>query len=150
MALANRIAVVRDGKLEQEGSAHDIYEHPVNQFVARFIGEANEFAAQRQNGRVDISGGPEFDESGPDGLVQVVVRPEKLLVGQAALVCEVQLEGQVEDIVYLGTHKRIRMRLSSGVTAFSHRPGDEEIHMTIGQNTNMGWQLADQRILSDE
>jgi multiple sugar transport system ATP-binding protein len=39
MALANRIAIMKDGQLQQVGSPFDIYENPVNEFVAGFIGE---------------------------------------------------------------------------------------------------------------
>ena len=50
MALANRIAVMNDGRLVQEGSAEEVYARPTTRFVSTFIGEANVFPG-RPRGR---------------------------------------------------------------------------------------------------
>jgi ABC-type Fe3+/spermidine/putrescine transport system ATPase subunit len=45
LSLANRVAVMNRGKIEQVGTPLEIYEHPVNEFAARFMGEINVLAA---------------------------------------------------------------------------------------------------------
>ncbi len=52
LALANRIAVMREGRLEQVGTAQEIYDKPKTRFVSTFIGEANLLPGRRVNGRV--------------------------------------------------------------------------------------------------
>jgi iron(III) transport system ATP-binding protein len=47
MAIADRIAVMRDGKLEQIGTPEDIYTHPCSKFVAEFVTQANFLQATR-------------------------------------------------------------------------------------------------------
>jgi ABC-type Fe3+/spermidine/putrescine transport system ATPase subunit len=46
LSLADRIAVMSNGRLEQVGSAEDVYDQPANRFVAGFVGEQNEFTGQ--------------------------------------------------------------------------------------------------------
>ena len=46
MAIANRIIIMRDGQIEQEGNPEEVYERPVNSFVANFMGECNIFESQ--------------------------------------------------------------------------------------------------------
>jgi spermidine/putrescine transport system ATP-binding protein len=43
--MSDRIVVMRDGKIEQDGTPREIYEEPKNLFVASFIGEINIFSA---------------------------------------------------------------------------------------------------------
>ncbi|NMT19222.1 putrescine/spermidine ABC transporter ATP-binding protein, partial [Vibrio parahaemolyticus] len=45
LSMSDRIIVMRDGVIEQDGSPREIYEEPKNLFVARFIGEINVFNA---------------------------------------------------------------------------------------------------------
>ncbi|MFW7344176.1 spermidine/putrescine ABC transporter ATP-binding protein, partial [Pollutimonas sp. H1-120] len=52
LSMSDRIIVMRDGCIEQDGSPREIYEEPKNLFVARFIGEINVFNAVTQD-RID-------------------------------------------------------------------------------------------------
>ena len=58
LALANRIAVMREGRLEQVGTAQEIYASPRTRFVSTFIGEANLLPGRRSNGTVRLAAGP--------------------------------------------------------------------------------------------
>ncbi len=51
LSLANRIAVMNAGRIEQEGDAEAIYAQPATRFVATFIGDANLLPGQRKDGR---------------------------------------------------------------------------------------------------
>jgi spermidine/putrescine transport system ATP-binding protein len=49
LTMSDRIVVMRDGRIEQDGTPREIYEEPANLFVARFIGEINVFDAEVLN-----------------------------------------------------------------------------------------------------
>lgn len=54
LELADRIVVINKGKIEQEGSSQEVYDHPANAFVYNFIGNVNVFHGRIRNGKVVI------------------------------------------------------------------------------------------------
>jgi multiple sugar transport system ATP-binding protein len=86
MTLGHRVAVMRDGRLEQVGSAQDLYDHPANRFVAGFIGSPamNFVDATLERGTLQLPFGTvELPEdmrarlrTGADGKVIAGLRPE--------------------------------------------------------------------------
>lgn len=79
MHMADRIVVMRDGKVEQEGTPVDLYLRPVNSFVAGFFGEVNLMTQRVEHGQVRTPLG-DFDVEGLSNgsPVEVVIRPEAL------------------------------------------------------------------------
>jgi sn-glycerol 3-phosphate transport system ATP-binding protein len=80
MTLGDRIAVMSAGKLQQLGPPQDVYDHPVNLFVAGFIGSPpmNLIRGHAQGGRI-VAGDLALERTGtPDGEVAVGMRPEIL------------------------------------------------------------------------
>ena len=79
MHMADRIVVMRDGRIEQEGPPDQIYFAPANAFVASFFGDVNRFTVPVSGGQAETAIGS-FDALGlPDGAAaDVVVRPEAL------------------------------------------------------------------------
>src|SRR2546430_13060679 len=82
--LGDRIAVLNQGRLEQSGAPDDLYEHPVNLFVATFVGRANVFRGKAARAL------------GANGKGVLVVRPERLRFGAAGL------PGGVRERRYIG------------------------------------------------
>lgn len=79
MYLSDRIAVMRNGRIEQVGTPEQLYCDPQNSFVAAFFGDVNRFPAFCQDGRVKTPFGELESGSGIDnGDVEVVIRPEGL------------------------------------------------------------------------
>ncbi|MCI8285677.1 MAG: ABC transporter ATP-binding protein [Firmicutes bacterium] len=118
MTLSDRIVVMRDGIIEQTGSPREVYEKPVNRFVADFLGKANFFEGvvkevkagsvvlEDNDGRVfEI---PAVSETaGSDGdSVQFAVRPEKIAVYKGEKPADknssVVITGKVDSVVYSG------------------------------------------------
>ena len=102
-ALGDVVAVLRDGRLEQIGSAPDLYERPATHFVASFVGRAATLPGVLVgNDRVRVAAGVEWPVSVPQAVrpgsaVRVVVRPEALrLVGDGGI------RGTVRSRRYLG------------------------------------------------
>jgi multiple sugar transport system ATP-binding protein len=87
MSLANRIAVLSAGELQQIGTPDEVYDHPANVFVAEFIGSPpmNLLPARRDDGSLVVAGGwkmpaPKLTSS-PRGDVTVGLRPEGISIG---------------------------------------------------------------------
>ncbi len=83
-ALGDNVAVLKNGALEQSGSARELYEQPATEFVATFVGRASVLPGVfLADGRVRIAGSVDWPTESPDTLregqgVSVVVRPEAL------------------------------------------------------------------------
>ena len=125
MSMADRIAVMRAGRIEQIGSPSDIYERPRSRYVAEFIGEINIFegpAARAGNAlRLDTKDGA-IEAAAPascaDGAsVAVAVRPERMGFAPAREQGANRLAGVVHDVAYRGDHRVFRVRLNSGALA---------------------------------
>jgi multiple sugar transport system ATP-binding protein len=99
MSLANRIAVLNAGELQQIGTPDEVYDHPANVFVAEFIGSPpmNLLDASRDGDALVVAGGWRIPApgvaSGRNGTVRVGLRPEGITIdpdGQAAEVVAVE------------------------------------------------------------
>ncbi|MBB1063453.1 ABC transporter ATP-binding protein [Limosilactobacillus fastidiosus] len=82
LAMSDQIMIINDGKIQQTGTPVDIYDEPLNHFVAEFIGESNIIpGVMKKDYVVDING-QDFEcvDAGmkPNEKVEVVIRPEDL------------------------------------------------------------------------
>lgn len=154
MAMAQRIAVMRAGRIEQLGDARDIYEMPATTFVAQFIGEINLFAAQVERGQVVRCQAPQFtcrlSEPVAEGAaVSLAVRPERIKLTRAATTGAVTLAGEVLDSVYLGDVKVWRVKTSDGtlvrVSAVNAGNGAEDVQR--GERVHLSFSENDIRVL---
>ncbi|MFA6288264.1 MAG: ABC transporter ATP-binding protein [Opitutaceae bacterium] len=129
LTMSDRIAVFNQGRLEQLGTATEIYHKPRTAFVADFIGEANLLRAERiaSNGttvRVRIEGGLELVlaldrwPAGADRAL-VSVRPEKVHVSKSPITAENVFEARVTDEVFTGALDRLSLECKTGGTRFS-------------------------------
>jgi iron(III) transport system ATP-binding protein len=121
-SLADRIALMRDGTVVQEGTSEEIYFAPVSRWAAEFVGAANVLTGRVVGGLVQTSVGA-FPANGASALraAQVLVRPELLELepdptGAAEVVGR---EFRGHDVFY-------RVRLD-GVELVSHRPSTEVV-----------------------
>ncbi|MGD9742038.1 MAG: ABC transporter ATP-binding protein [Dongiaceae bacterium] len=80
MFMADRIAILRAGRLEQIGSAADLYDRPANGFVAGFFSSVNRLTGRITNGQIDTPLGPLIApaDAAEGSAVEVVIRPEAL------------------------------------------------------------------------
>ncbi len=117
MTLADKIVVMREGKIEQQGTPKQLYTDPENVFVAGFIGSPrmNFFPATANNGVLRLEDGTVIPATIPIGAgpVTVGVRPEHV---RDHGVGEVPLSVQVDMVEYLGGTRYIYGRLGTGST----------------------------------
>jgi spermidine/putrescine transport system ATP-binding protein len=109
MAMADRIAVMNAGRIEQVGTPREIYHHPCSRFVADFIGESNFISVERLSEGVVTARqriplpSPEMLRSGTGSLM---VRPESVRL-RPATEDGTGLTGRVMKSAFLGTFTRI-------------------------------------------
>jgi iron(III) transport system ATP-binding protein len=113
LAMSNRVAVMRDGRLEQVGHPRDIYERPRSKFVADFIGTSNfidgvveahegsRYRVKTQDGVLNVPSDAEFAVGAP---VVVAARPEhlELTPGSNGAAGPNYWNGRVEARAFLG------------------------------------------------
>ncbi|MCW5745457.1 MAG: ABC transporter ATP-binding protein [Alphaproteobacteria bacterium] len=126
MTMATRIAVMDRGRIVQVGAPAEIYEQPVNRFVADFIGLANIFEGDivgRSDGLLRIRCGPLGGEIAAPavaglagGAVSLAIRPEKLSLRRDDAANTGGLAGHVRDVVYLGDESIFHVALQTGAT----------------------------------
>ncbi|CAD5105797.1 ABC transporter ATP-binding protein [Zestomonas carbonaria] len=127
MTMAQRIAIMHLGCIEQIGSPVDIYETPISRLVCEFIGNVNLFEGQiveDAEGHAliecpvlerNIYVGHGVTTSAEDKSITYAIRPEKLLVTTEQPTCEYNWSrGKVHDIAYLGGHSVFYVELPSG------------------------------------
>ena len=132
LTMSDRVLVMRHGKIQQNGSPEDIYNEPINAFVADFIGESNIVGGvMHQDYLVEFAGVKfECDDKGFEPLeaVDVVIRPEDF---KMVSVEEGQIVGKVESITFKGVHFEIIME-GHGLTWMIHSTESREVGAMIG------------------
>jgi iron(III) transport system ATP-binding protein len=88
MFMADRIALLNDGVIEQVGTPAELYQHPRTPFVASFFGEVNQFTATVRDGTCWTPAGLVETPDLPSGTsVEVLVRPDQLHVARGPAGC---------------------------------------------------------------
>src|SRR5206468_12356565 len=77
MALSDRIALLRNGSLEQVASPREIYAHPATAYTAQFIGQTNLLRGESMNGAARC-GALQWPSPGPSGPAGFALRPEAI------------------------------------------------------------------------
>ena len=108
LTLSDTIVVMSEGRIQQIGTPTDIYNEPVNSFVADFIGESNILNGTMVKDRLVSFCGRDFecvDEGfGENVPVDVVVRPEDLYIFPVSEKARAQLRGVVQSCIFKGVH----------------------------------------------
>jgi iron(III) transport system ATP-binding protein len=106
-AVADRIAVLDQGRTQQIGAPTALYDHPANRFVATFLGTANLIEGRIERGRF-IGDNLALDGvTGPDGPACISIRPQDVALGAAGS----GVAANVESFEFLGGTVRYRLRM---------------------------------------
>ena len=132
LTMSDRVVVMNHGVIQQVGSPTDIYNEPVNAFVADFIGESNIIdGVMLEDCKVEFCGrtfecvDKGFEKNAP---VDVVIRPEDLKIVYAG---DGLLQGVVESIVFKGVHYEMMVR-TQFFTFMVHSTMAESVGKTVG------------------
>jgi putative spermidine/putrescine transport system ATP-binding protein len=158
LTLADKIAIMQGGRLEQFGSPTDIYERPETRFVAGFIGVSNFFHGRidrREAGGVRITTNSgamlAFDSASHDlGELTVAVRPEAISVAPDDGLDSVNsVRATIEQIVYRGFINHIYMRLPNGEPLIAFQNSRPDAVIEPGARVRARWAAASNRVVND-
>ena len=134
LSVADTVAVMSEGRIEQIGSPEEVYSRPSTRWVAEFIGEIEVLEGRVRNGRAECELGsvPAGDSLGK---VDVLIRPESLAVAGRASSRSVPAE--VVSRRFFGHDQLLELRLGSGRVVRSRQLGfptwhaGDRVHVTI-------------------
>ncbi len=164
LTLSDRVAIMRNGKLEQLGTPTEVYQTPESRFVAGFIGVSNFFRGkvERRDGHaalvVTALGVVLVVEDCPsDGEVTVALRPEAISIEPAPDVPDPgpnKVTGTVEQVVYRGFVSHTYMRLDDGETLIAFQtslPGGDGAPLpTPGMRVQARWAAGSNRLVRED
>lgn len=131
MALSDRIALLKDGSLEQVASPREIYAHPATAYAAQFIGQTNLLRARVRAGLAS-AGSLQWRTDQPDGTVLFSLRPETIYLAASsqppphavrlsATVCRQIYSGSSEDLEVDCAGRLLRVRTPArGILTGTH------------------------------
>jgi putative spermidine/putrescine transport system ATP-binding protein len=152
LVLSDRIALFNAGKIEQVGTAEELYEQPATTFVARFLGESNilEGGLQDGNGKEAILVGDGFKvrvkATAPSlPLAALLVRPERLRVARESdtLKADNYLSGRVAEVIYLGSGRRLDIEVPKVGKLLVRESIADALPLATGQPVRVGWNVSD-------
>lgn len=145
MTLADKIVVMRAGKVEQTGTPQELYEHPANLFVAGFIGSPrmNLIGATARAGAISLGSASGLTAKGADGEVKIGIRPEHLHPQTQG---DVPLNVIVDVVENLGGTRYVYGTLDSGEPVIVE--DREKRGARMGDVLTVGFQPADAHIFS--
>lgn len=133
LAMSDEIFVLNEGKIQQRGTPMDIYDEPINRFVAQFIGESNIIEGRMIEDFLVEFAGKQFPcvDGGMDKneRVEVVIRPEDLEVTKRG---EGKLNVTVRSNLFRGVHYELICRDETGIDWLVHTTKKLKIGDQIG------------------
>ena len=156
LTMSDRIAVMSEGRVQQVGTAQEIYNRPVNHFVADFIGETNFLdveivAVEEGRARCRAAAGLELEAeavkaAAPGARASLSVRPEKIGIVAA----EGGPEAVVARAVYLGTDTQYQVSLGGlDLRVRVQNSHGREAHFAAGDRVELRFDPGAARILAD-
>ena len=161
MTMSDRIAVMSNGEVQQIGTATDIYDHPVNHFVANFIGEANILKAKvsksdknsitatlaSNGGKVTITSDVNMKK---DQNISVMIRPERIRIGKTSR-AKSALNGVIQAISYLGTDTQLQVILDDGESIIARQQNSIDAGTPLNKGDKVSVTIPEHalRVLAD-
>jgi len=148
LTMSDRIVVMNAGRIEQIGQADDIYERPLTEFVAGFIGVSNiiEGTVETITGDIGIvrTGAAMVRAVGnglnPGERVRLLIRPEKITISTE--IANDALTGTIESAIYLGesTHWKVSTGDGQSLTVLEqNREPYDSSQSRVGQSVSVHW-----------
>jgi putative spermidine/putrescine transport system ATP-binding protein len=136
LTLCDRLAVMRDGRIEQVGPAADVYERPATRFVAQFVGTSNLLSGEAAR---TVLGSER----------NVAIRPEKVRIARTdepAQPGEVRVPGVVREVVYAGSATRVVVDADGAtLTALLLNVSTGGPQVERGSSVTLAWEAAAER-----
>ncbi|MDB6066462.1 MAG: cysA [Pedosphaera sp.] len=149
MEVSDRIVIFSRGNLEQIGSPREVYEQPINEFVARFIGVMNVLELEVKGG-IGRVGEMEFQAPDqPDGeRLRIGFRPYAVQVSND--LTQFRYCAVLRRTYFLGIMLRLELELPSGLTLRSRMTKEEYGQLGLADGQEVSFQIRQYRVLARE
>lgn len=157
LALADRLVVLNAGRVEQIGTAAELYSRPCSVFVASFLGQANLLPGTvKSPGLFTADAGftvrCDTADFMPGRRSVVCLRPENVVVGVEATGLDNVLTGSVERVTYLGASTELAFRVSENAPVLLAQHQNREMlddFRSVGATCTIGFKAAAARLLDE-
>ena len=152
MTMADTIAVMNEGEIEQMGSPAELYDNPKTAFVANFLGQSNLIkgsitGSDGNNQIVDLFGQKislQKDRShAVDNSILAGIRPEKFRISrlETSTSGNVLTGGKVEDVSYIGVSTQYQVLMPWGQELMVFEQNDDGVApFSVGESVNISWE----------
>ena len=152
MTMADTIAVMNEGKIEQMGSPADLYDNPETAFVANFLGQSNLIKGtisgnDGANQIVDLFGQKislqKNRSHGVDNSIYAGIRPEKFRISRLETQTHgnILTGGKVEDVSYIGVSTQYQVLMPWGQELMVFEQNDDGVApFSVGEPVNISWE----------
>ncbi|MEP9352818.1 ABC transporter ATP-binding protein [Xanthobacter sp. KR7-65] len=145
LSVADRVVLMRAGRIEQQGAPDDLFGRPASRFAAEFMGVTNLLPGEVCGaGRFRLDGGEEvavpMGAAGSD--LSLALRPERVALGEPGEAGANSLPAVVEFVTYRGLVIDYRVRTTSGLTLIARRPSPAlggPAPLAAGQPVRASW-----------
>ena len=158
LTMSDRIAVFNDGIIQQLAPPNELYEKPVNAFVAEFIGENNRLQGTIKETKGssclvavedNLISATNVNEQAKGSNVTLSLRPERISLNPKVGTDMNIFEAEVLELIYLGDHIRCRMNICKNDDFIVKIPNDHTSNsLNKGDVVTVGWQITDCRALN--
>jgi spermidine/putrescine transport system ATP-binding protein len=160
LTMSDRIAVLRDGRIEQIGTGREIYDTPRTAFVASFIGDTNllrgTVTTTLQGSQVvtldtGLLTTPRNQTAGNGTAVQVSVRPERIRVDSAdpPSGSTNAWPAHVRAVTFKGAYTEYRLATATGLVLLARVPVGTPAGFAPGQRVVVSWEIEDCLVLAE-
>ncbi|HEY1383194.1 MAG TPA: ABC transporter ATP-binding protein [Dongiaceae bacterium] len=157
LSMSDTIAIMRDGRIVQFGTPQQLYDAPLNRYVADFVGESNFLrgrvvGADAHGATIEIGAGIALkarwsaagEHLSPDEEGVVAVRPEVIglwLTGRAPADLDLRRQGQVRNRIYLGDHTEFSVHVAELGELMVRLPKSDPLALRLqpGDAAEIGW-----------
>lgn len=149
MAISDRIAVIKKGKILQVGTPKELYMTPKSVFIAHFIGESNFLEGyisnlSRRGATIELRGGIKVQAGAPKNMDKgdravLAIRPETFVIEKGIKKTKNSILGIVERITFEGTNIRYEIRLRNKDLVVVVRPSLVEEWLKVGEKITLSF-----------
>src|SRR5438477_7790991 len=149
MEVSNRIVIFSKGNLEQIGTPREIYEEPVNEFVARFIGVLNVLELEVRDGVARL-GELEFPAHGQAEGQKLRIGFRPYAVQVSADLTQYRYHAVLRHTFFLGVLLRVELELPSGLVIRARMSKEEYAHQGLEDGREVSFEIRQYRVLAGE
>ena len=156
LTMSDRIVLLRQGRIEQIGTPHDLYTRPATRYVADFIGETNLIGGVVEGGGrgpLSLRDGDRLFSGWSDADVRagtaawLSVRPESIALLSGDASADTVVEGAVAEAVYVGSLVRVHLSWGENRRLVFHAPAGTAFQ--AGACVRVGWSAQQARCVTD-